>query len=155
MTVIPKNPINSSFDFSKIAQLRNDARIDEEGSIKEVSQQFESIFVNMMLQSMRKATEKSGLLDSHATETYEQIFDQELSVHLSQKGSFGVADALERQIRLNQERPVVNGTRSIPFDSKDSHQLNSSVDQNFGLSRKIINYELEEARVDTGMDAVE
>ena len=83
MAVISSDTINSSLDFARMAQLRNNAKVDEEGSIKEVAQQFESIFVNMMLQSMRKATERSGLLDSHATETYEQMFDQELSMHLS------------------------------------------------------------------------
>ena len=67
MAVISSDTINSSLDFARMAQLRNNAKVDEEGSIKEVAQQFESIFVNMMLQSMRKATERSGLLDSHAT----------------------------------------------------------------------------------------
>ena len=111
MAVMSSDTINSSLDFARMAQLRNNAKVDEEGSIKEVAQQFESIFVNMMLQSMRKATERSGLLDSHATETYEQMFDQELSMHLSKTGSFGVAEALERQIRFNQDR---RGKTEIP-----------------------------------------
>ena len=51
------NTSTSALDFAQIAQLKSNAKADEEGSIKEVAQQFESIFINMMLQSMRKATE--------------------------------------------------------------------------------------------------
>ena len=67
---------------------------------KEVAQQFESLFVNMMLQAMRKATNKSELLNSQATQTYEQLFDQEIATSLSRTGSFGIAEAIERQIQI-------------------------------------------------------
>lgn len=47
------NTSTSALDFAQIAQLKSNAKADEAGSIKEVAQQFESIFINMMLQSMR------------------------------------------------------------------------------------------------------
>ena len=65
-----------------------------------MAQQFESLFVNMMLQAMRKATNKSELLNSQATQTYEQLFDQEIATSLSKTGSFGIAEAIERQIQI-------------------------------------------------------
>jgi flagellar protein FlgJ len=97
------NTSTSALDFAQIAQLKSDAKADESGSLKEVAQQFESIFINMMLQSMRKATERSGLMDSDAAQTYESMFDQELALHLSEQGrlwcsrSIGAANADESE----------------------------------------------------------
>ena len=90
----------TSLDFSRLAQLRESAGSAEADDSKEVAQQFESLFVNMMLQAMRKATNKSELLNSQATQTYEQLFDQEIATSLSKTGSFGIAEAIERQIQI-------------------------------------------------------
>ena len=110
------NTSTSAMDFAQIAQLKSNAKADEAGSVKEVAQQFESIFINMMLQSMRKATERSGLMDSDAAQTYEAMFDQELALHLSDQGGFGVAEALERQIQMNQSRTRVAAPDGLPLD---------------------------------------
>ncbi len=90
----------TSLDFSRLAQLRESSGSAEADDSKEVAQQFESLFVNMMLQAMRKATNKSELLNSQATQTYEQLFDQEIATSLSKTGSFGIAEAIERQIQI-------------------------------------------------------
>ena len=57
-----------------------------------------------MLKSMRDATERSGLLDSEATKTYESMFDQQLSTELAGKGIFGIAEALQNQLNLNPSK---------------------------------------------------
>ena len=83
--------MTNALDFAGLAQMRAGAVQGEERVTKEVAQQFESIFINMMLKSMRDATERSGLLDSEATKTYESMFDQQLSAELAGKGTFGIA----------------------------------------------------------------
>mgnify|MGYP003310400576 CR=1 FL=1 len=75
--------MTNALDFAGLAQMRAGAAQGEEKVTKEVAQQFESIFINMMLKSMRDATERSGLLDSEATKTYESMFDQQLSTELA------------------------------------------------------------------------
>ena len=117
------NTSTSALNFAQIAQLKSDAKADESGSVKEVAQQFESIFINMMLQSMRKATERSGLMDSEAAQTYESMFDQELALHLSEQGGFGVAEALERQIQMNQSRPKSAGSEGFALQSESATRL--------------------------------
>lgn len=99
-TLIKHNVGTTSLDFSRLAQLRESTESGEADNSKEVAQQFESLFVNMMLQAMRKATNKSELLNSQATQTYEQLFDQEIATNLSKTGSFGIAEAIERQIQI-------------------------------------------------------
>ena len=104
-------------DFAQIAQLKSNAKIDEAGSVKEVAQQFESIFINMMLQSMRKAR-AVWLMDSDAAQTYEAMFDQELALHLSEQGGFGVARHWNA-VQMNQSRTRVAApmySRSGPSD---------------------------------------
>lgn len=130
------NTSTSAMDFAQIAQLKSNAKADAAGSIKEVAQQFESIFINMMLQSMRKATERSGLMDSDAAQTYEAMFDQELALHLSEQGGFGVAEALERQIQMNQSRTRVEAPDGLPLDPTTS-------DRSMRLSQGANTYTLE------------
>ena len=71
-----KPQMTSALDFAGLAEMRAGAVQGKEQVTKEVAQQFEAIFINMMLKSMRDATERSGLLDSQATKTYESMFDQ-------------------------------------------------------------------------------
>ena len=132
------NTSTSALDFAQIAQLKSDAKADESGSLKEVAQQFESIFINMMLQSMRKATERSGLMDSDAAQTYESMFDQELALHLSEQGGFGVAEALERQMQMNQSRLKPAGPEGLPLkveSAERSMSLRSGADT-YAIERK-------------------
>ena len=124
-------------DFAQIAQLKSNAKTDEAGSVKEVARQFESIFINM-LQSMRKATERSGLMDSDAAQTYEAMFDKNSALHLSDQGGFGVAEAMERQIQMNQSRTRVAAPDGLPLHpaaSDRSMRLSQGADT-YTLERK-------------------
>ena len=85
-------------DFGSLAELRTDARRDGDASIREVAAQFESLFVQMMLKSMRDATMKGGLFESHSLENYEQMYDQQLSLELSNSGGIGLAEVLVEQL---------------------------------------------------------
>ena len=102
--ISPDPQMTSALDFAGLAQMRAGAVQGKEKVTKEVAQQFEAIFINMMLKSMRDATERSGLLDSEATKTYESMFDQQLSTELAGKGTFGIAEALKNQLNLNPSK---------------------------------------------------
>ena len=103
-SISPDPRITNALDFAGLTQMRAGAVQGQEKVTKEVAQQFESIFINMMLKSMRDATERSGLLDSEATKTYESMFDQQLSTELAGKGTFGIAEALQNQLNLNSSK---------------------------------------------------
>jgi flagellar protein FlgJ len=103
-SITPDPRIANALDFAGLAQMRAGAVQGQEKVTKEVAQQFESIFINMMLKSMRDATERSGLLDSEATKTYESMFDQQLSMELAGKGTFGIAEALQNQLNVNPSK---------------------------------------------------
>lgn len=85
-------------DFEGLAALKAKARNDEEAALDEVSRQFESMFLQMMLKSMRDASFGGGLLDSKQSEFYRDMHDQQLAVDLAQKKSIGLAAVIKRQL---------------------------------------------------------
>ena len=113
--------MTNALDFAGLAQMRAGAVEGDEKVTKEVAQQFEAIFINMMLKSMREATDRSGLLDSETTKTYESMFDQQLSTELSANGTFGIAQALQNQ--LNQSPAAKTEGGALPLPKSKGYEL--------------------------------
>ena len=96
-------------DIQGLASLRSHAREAPGTAISEVAGQFESLFVQMMLKSMRDATVDGGLFDSSQLDTYQQMFDQQISLELSQQGGIGLAEILVTQLGGGaQTEPVID-----------------------------------------------
>tara|TARA_B100000575_G_C23005320_1_gene579227 strand:+ start:419 stop:859 length:441 start_codon:yes stop_codon:yes gene_type:complete len=110
----PDPRMTNALDFAGLAQMRAGAAQGDEKVTKEVAQQFEAIFINMMLKSMREATERSGLLDSESTKTYESMFDQQLSNELAANGTFGIAQALQNQLNRTPTAKTEGGALHMP-----------------------------------------
>jgi flagellar protein FlgJ len=83
-------------DFNGLANLKNQAKKDSPEALKEVAKQFESIFLNNILKSMRAAKLADGAMDNEQSKFYNEMYDQQLSVHLS--GSVGLADLIVKQM---------------------------------------------------------
>lgn len=98
--MIGTQDISSRFalDAQSVDKLRLQAKQDPDSALKAVAQQFEGIFMNMMLKSMREATPKDGMLDSEQGNLYTQLFDQQLAQKLSTGKGLGVADMLVKQL---------------------------------------------------------
>lgn len=92
-------------DLQSLSALRQRAGSDPAGAIEEVAEQFESLFVQMMLKSMREATIEGGLFDSKQMEHYQSMFDQQISLDLSSHGGMGLSDVLVEQ--LGGSKPLV------------------------------------------------
>ena len=91
-------------DFTGLGELRGKAQKDQNSALKESAQQFEGLFIQMMLKSMREANEpmKDEENKSHAMETFEGMFDKEVSLQMSKRGALGVADFMERAVKQQQ-----------------------------------------------------
>jgi flagellar protein FlgJ len=85
-------------DFGALAALRADARQDQSGALPLVAAQFESLFLQMMLKSMRETVPDSGLLGGASLDLYQDLFDRQISQDLGRQGSVGIADLLVRQL---------------------------------------------------------
>ena len=87
-------------DLHGFASLRAQAQKNPDAALKEVAKQFESIFVQMMVKSMRDASEplESEWGGNSQMKSYQQMFDQQLSLDLSSDGGLGLADIIARQL---------------------------------------------------------
>ena len=87
-----------ALDVQGVDALRRTVRSAPDEGLKQVSRQFEALFMNMVLKSMREASPESGLLDSQSEKVYLSMLDQQLSQSLSGRG-LGLAEAMLAQLR--------------------------------------------------------
>ncbi|CDZ92980.1 flagellar assembly peptidoglycan hydrolase FlgJ [Pseudomonas saudiphocaensis] len=89
-------------DLNRLNQLKVGRDRDSEQNVRKVAQEFESLFLNEMLKSMRSATEvlsQDNPFNSQASKQYQDMHDQQLSVTLARDGGgIGLADVLMRQL---------------------------------------------------------
>lgn len=85
-------------DLSGFSALRHQAETDSGGTLPAVAKQFESMFTEMLLKSMREANFGDPLFESQATDQWQDMYDQQLSLNLSQGKGLGIADMLVRQL---------------------------------------------------------
>lgn len=105
------NDITSQFalDMSGFQRLQHTARVDPEAGVDGAAQQFEALFIQMMMKSMRDATPSSALMNSSATDTYQSMLDQQWSQVMASRG-MGLADVLVQQ--LERQGVISNGANS-------------------------------------------
>ena len=85
-------------DMGVLADLRGRARANPNEAVEDVAQQFEALFIQMMLKSMRDAVEDGGLFGSDQLDTYQQMADQQTALDMASKGGIGLAEALVAQL---------------------------------------------------------
>lgn len=88
----------SYLDFGALGKLKGKAHADAKAATRETAQQFEAMFLQMMMKSMRDATPKSDLVESAGKDTFEAMFDKEVSVAMAKRGSLGLADMLVKNM---------------------------------------------------------
>jgi flagellar protein FlgJ len=89
----------------------------DEVKLKKACQDFEAVFIGQIWKQMRASVPKEGLLHSKEEEGYLSMFDQELSVKMSQSGGIGLSDMLY----ANLSERLVNASR----DTSSTAPLNA------------------------------
>lgn len=94
--VMPANDV-----YTDVQGLQNlKAEKNQDAALKKIAQQFESLFLHEMLKTMRKANEvfeEDSLLNSSDTQFFRDMYDQQLSLNLAQKGT-GLAKSIYEQL---------------------------------------------------------
>jgi len=108
-------------DFRGLAELRSHAGDHSEKTLRKVAGEFEALFVQMMLKSMRDANLGEGLMDSDGTRTYQSMYDQQLAIDMSRQQGLGLADMMVKQLqRTDTKAPQagndVDKTSSLELD---------------------------------------
>src|SRR5215469_15354588 len=91
--------LNTWTDMSGFSALRHQAESDQNAALPAVAKQFESMFTQMLLKSMRDANFGDPLFESQAGDQWQDMYDQQLSLNLSQHGKgLGIAELLIHQL---------------------------------------------------------
>lgn len=121
-----------AIDTQSLGQLRAQAKNSPDQALKAAAQQFEAVFMNMMLKSMREATPQDGMMDSEQTRLFTGMLDQQLSQSMSSRG-IGLADMMVKQLSrtgLAAPMPPASGFQSpvpglqLPAMPSESSSLN-------------------------------
>jgi flagellar protein FlgJ len=97
--MISSKNTNTSFalDTQGLGDLKRSAKAGSAHATRGAAQQFEALFINQMMKSMRDATPQDGLTDNQQTKMFTSMLDQQLSQNMSKRG-MGLADVLVRQL---------------------------------------------------------
>lgn len=119
------NDLNNKFalDVKDMGNLKQSARAGSADALKTASTQFEAMFVNMMMKSMRDASPQDGLMDSQQTKMFTSMLDQQTSQNIAKKG-IGLSDMLIRQ--LSQGAQAQNQALAIGGDSTATNETGGS-----------------------------
>ena len=101
-------------DFQGLAQLKANAGRQSPEALEQVAEQFEAVFLQMMLKSMRQASLGEGLFDNDQSRLYQEMFDQQIALDMANKRQAGIADAMLKQL----------GSDATPKDPAEASPMN-------------------------------
>jgi flagellar protein FlgJ len=141
-SLITKSPLELSRnanDIKGLDELRRAAQSGDSKALDEAAKQFEAIFVQMMLKSMRKAqdvmADKDSPFNSEQVKFYRDMHDTQIASDLASNGSIGLADFIVRQLGKT-------GEGYMPAGALRNDGNLSSINRNTIASRQKAQYEV-------------
>lgn len=116
-------------DLNAMAQLKAGSKADSAENLQQVASQFESLFLNVMVKSMRDANQafaEGNPLNTPQTRFYQDMYDSQLSVHLAEKQGMGLADVMMRQLspeKTTSAAPTSTATTGAGAERPDHSAL--------------------------------
>lgn len=131
MNTLDTNRFNSQYDrldnyndLNALQSLKYQSKGDREGALDAAAKHFESIFVSMMIKSMRDANKvfsEGNMLNSSESDFYQQMFDSQLAVSLATGKGIGLADVIKRQLSKDLKAPsLAIPEQGLPLKSGQS-----------------------------------
>ena len=101
--------VRRKLDMDALRGRLGDSRTHQQ-KLREACEGFESVFLQKMWEQMRKTVSKEGYLHSKDEETYQSLFDVELSKKMTSAGGIGLADMLYQQLSQQLEHKARSTT---------------------------------------------
>lgn len=123
------------------AALRARAASDPQAAIKEAAKQFEALFMNEIMKSMRQATLASGMLDNGGTELGTEMLDSQFAKQMTGLRG-GLSEVIERQLRRQMGGPVApsanpSASAARPTQPQAAARTDGSFSQTNGSARQV------------------
>jgi peptidoglycan hydrolase FlgJ len=129
---IQNAPNRAAFDTQSAQDLRSQFQKDPQQGLKAAAQQFETLFLQMVMKSMRDATPQDGMLDSEQSKFYTGLLDQQMAQNLATTGKgLGFAKLIEQQLGrnmgvtggVNLDAPANAAGNTLPLSASDGRHL--------------------------------
>src|SRR5258708_20703886 len=116
------NSLSNRFalDVQGFDAMRAQANANPQQGLKAAAKQFDAVFTQMMLKSMRDATPSDSPFDSNDSKTFTSMLDQQLAQNMGAKG-IGVADMMLKQLMRNAGASTPAGAAGSPGGSGGNH----------------------------------
>jgi Rod binding domain-containing protein len=117
MSVINGLPVDETIKMPKPPGTEKAAVSDKDRiAAKKVAREFESVFVGMMLKSMRETVGKDSLTNGgHGEEVYRSLLDQEYAKAISENNGLGISNLLEKELLKSMPKQNEDSaTRDLP-----------------------------------------
>ena len=125
-----QNTLFNQLTDKNLQRLRGQSEFGKGASQKEmekVARDFESVFINKLFESMRKAIPKSDLLDSSAMDMYQTMMDQEMAKEMSKQKGMGMGEMvyndLSRMNKLLRGETFSTHLPQIPLTQNSGNEL--------------------------------
>ena len=126
-------PTRAAFDVQSAQDLRDQFKKDPNQGLKAAAQQFETLFLQMVMKSMRDATPQDGLLQSDQSRFYTGLLDQQMAQNMaSEGGGVGFARLIEKQLgrqlsgmdaQAATAAPANAAGNSLPLSASDARHV--------------------------------
>lgn len=130
---IQDSPNRAAFDVKSAQDLRSQFQKDPQQGLKAAAQQFETLFLQQVIKSMRDATPQDGLLNSEQSRFYTGLLDQQMAQNIATTGKgVGFAKLIEQQLGRNLagadgqaafNAPANAAGNALPLSASDGRHL--------------------------------
>jgi len=121
-------------DLESMVSLRQQAKADPQGTLRQVAKHFESVYLNMMLKSMRQASIGDPIFDSNNSAVYRDMYDSQIALNMSEQNGIGIADMLVKQLQggLGSSASDKQDEKfSVKTDQTEDIELDTSLPDNY------------------------
>ncbi|WP_299183741.1 flagellar assembly peptidoglycan hydrolase FlgJ [uncultured Neptuniibacter sp.] len=116
-------------DLAELQKLKAKAKTNSDEGLRLAAQQFEQLFLNMLLRSMREANASFGednFMNSSQTKLYQSMFDNQIAMEMANSKGIGLTDVLVRQLGGKVAEKTTPELKALDLNSR---QLNQAFDQ--------------------------
>ncbi|MDO6564517.1 flagellar assembly peptidoglycan hydrolase FlgJ [Amphritea sp. 1_MG-2023] len=130
-------------ELGEMNKLRQQAKDNDPAALQGVAEQFEQLFLNMLVKSMREANasfSEDSYFNSPQVEFYQQMGDTQLTKEIAENKGFGLAEILVRQLGGQVDPRIANeeeDNRLMPLSSSE-RLLNRTVDSAASMAASAI-----------------
>ncbi|MBL8320060.1 MAG: flagellar assembly peptidoglycan hydrolase FlgJ [Burkholderiaceae bacterium] len=117
MTHLPTTGVAA--DARRLSTLRSEAARDPKAAAQEAAKQFEAIFMQELLKTMRAATMQSGLFDNEASKLGTEMLDGQLAMQFAGRPG-GLSDLIARQLERQMGLPPAPAAKAQTVELKAS-----------------------------------